>query len=141
MPANPLAAAEAYETLIYSLPDVFPCIEMSTLVVAGIGPMTAVVRWEVYFGQGLYLRVMEVVNFRQRRIERYGYELWRGNEELWWYDSWPHPDLPDLRSTDPHHKHIPPDIKHNRVPAPGMSFIAPNLPSLLREVEEGWVRK
>jgi len=136
MPTNPLASIEAYEALIYSLPDVFPHIRMSTLVVASIGPMTAVVRGEVHFGQSLYLRVLEVVNFRQRRIERYGYELWKGNEELWWYDSWPHPDLPELRSTDPHHKHVPPDIKHHRVPAPGIGFSAPNLPLLMREVEQ-----
>ncbi|PKO22677.1 MAG: hypothetical protein CVU38_08245 [Chloroflexi bacterium HGW-Chloroflexi-1] len=141
MPTNPLASIEAYEALIYSLPDVFPHIRISTLVVASIGPVTAVVRGEVHFGQGLYLRVLEVVNFRQRRIERYGYELWKGNEELWWYDSWPHPDLPELRSTDPHHKHIPPDIKHHRVPAPGIGFAAPNLPLLMREVEQEHLSK
>ena len=36
----------------------------------------------------------------------------------------------------PHHKHIPPDIKNHRVPAPEMSFARPNLPSLIAEVEE-----
>ena len=39
------------------------------------------------------------------------------------------------QSTHPHHKHIPPDIKHNRIPAPGLSFDEPNLPFLIREVE------
>jgi hypothetical protein len=141
MPTNPLASIETYEALIYGLPDVFPHIQMSTLVVASISPATAVVRGEVYLGENLCLRVLEVVNFRQRRIERYGYELWRGNEELRWYDSWPHPDLPELRSTDPHHKQIPPDIKHHRVPAPGMSFTAPNLPLLMREVEQEYLSK
>ncbi len=38
-------------------------------------------------------------------------------------------------STHPHHKHIPPDIKHNRIPAPNLSFDAPNLPFLIQEVE------
>lgn len=38
-------------------------------------------------------------------------------------------------STDPHHKHVPPDIKHNRVPAPGLGFDAPNLPFLITEIE------
>jgi hypothetical protein len=33
------------------------------------------------------------------------------------------------------HKHIPPDIKHHRVPAPEMSFTRSNLPLLLREIE------
>ena len=139
MAANPLVSIEAYEALIYGLPDAFPCIQMSTLVVASIGPVTAVVRGEVHFGQRLYLRVIEVVSFRQRRIEPYGYEMWRGDTELWWYDSWPHPDLPDLRSTDPHHKHIPPDIKHHRVPAPWFSFTAPNLPLLIQEVKRTYL--
>ena len=38
--------------------------------------------------------------------------------------------------TLPHHKHILPDIKHHRIPAPDMSFTQPNLPALIREIEE-----
>jgi hypothetical protein len=41
-----------------------------------------------------------------------------------------------LQSTHPHHKHIPPDIKHHRVPAPAMSFTQPNLPALTLEIEQ-----
>jgi hypothetical protein len=37
--------------------------------------------------------------------------------------------------TDPHHKHVPPDIKHHRIPAPGLSFAAANLPLLIHEIE------
>jgi hypothetical protein len=40
-----------------------------------------------------------------------------------------------LASTHPHHKHIFPDIKHHRVPAPGLSFDRPNLPVLIAEIE------
>jgi hypothetical protein len=29
---------------------------------------------------------------------------------------------------------IPPDIKHNRIPAPGLSFTQPNLPFLIEEI-------
>jgi len=29
----------------------------------------------------------------------------------------------------------PPYIKHNRIPAPEMSFTQPNLPALIREIE------
>jgi len=134
MSTNPLASIVDYEAFIYGLPDAFASIQMSTLVVVHTGPVTAVVRGEIHFGHGLVLRVLEVVNTRQQRIERYGYELWRDSEELWWYDSWPHPDLPDLAATHPHHKHIPPDIKHHRVLAPGLSFAVPNLPFLIREI-------
>jgi hypothetical protein len=69
-------------------------------------------------------------------ITSYGYEVWRGEEKLYWYDSQPHPDDPMLASTDPHHKHIPPDIKHHRIPAPELSFTRPNLPVLIEEVEQ-----
>jgi hypothetical protein len=139
MPTNPLASITDYETFIYGLPDAFPCIRMSTLVVVHTGPVTAVVRGEIHFEQGLVLRVLEVVNARQQRIERYGYELWKGNGELWWYDSWPHPDIPELASTHPHHKHVPPDIKRHRVPAPGLSFDSPNLPFLVRDIEQTYL--
>jgi len=83
MPTSPLASVADYETFIYGLPDTFPCVRMSTLVVARVGPVTAVVRGEVHFGQGFVLRVLEVVNARRQRIERYGYELWKEGERLW----------------------------------------------------------
>jgi len=35
----------------------------------------------------------------------------------------------------PHHKHIPPDIKHHRIPAPHLSFVEPNRPFLIEEIE------
>jgi len=40
-----------------------------------------------------------------------------------------------LAVTDPHHKHIPPDIKHNRISAPALSFDKPNLPFLIEEIK------
>ena len=55
-------------------------------------------------------------------------------KRLYWYDSQPHPHTPELQNTHPHHKHIPPDIKHNRIPAPGLSFTQPNLPFLIEEI-------
>jgi len=63
------------------------------------------------------------------------YEVWHGDEKLYWYDSQPHPNDASLQSTHPHHKHVPPDIKHNRVPAVNMSFTQPNLPSIVTEIE------
>ncbi|MBA4379720.1 MAG: hypothetical protein C0393_03390 [Anaerolinea sp.] len=139
MSAHPLGSIADYEKFIYSLPDTFPCIQISTLVVAHTGPMTAVVRGEIHFGLGLVLRALEVVNARRQQIERYGYELWKDGEELWWYDSWPHANMPELASTHPHHKHIPPDIKRHRVPAPGLSFDSPNLPILIQEIEQNFL--
>jgi hypothetical protein len=62
--------------------------------------------------------------------------VYRHDERLYWYDDFPHPNNATLASTFPHHKHVPPDIKHNRIPAPEVSFMRPNLPVLLREIEE-----
>jgi len=68
-------------------------------------------------------------------IEGYSYEGWKGSDKLYWYDSQPHPNDPMLQSTHPHHKHVPPDIKHNRVPTSNISFEQPNLPVLIEEIE------
>ncbi|MEE4356833.1 MAG: DUF6516 family protein, partial [Desulfococcaceae bacterium] len=51
-------------------------------------------------------------------IESYGYEIWQNSDKISWYDSQPHPNTPELAENHPHHKHIPPNIKSNRIPAP-----------------------
>jgi hypothetical protein len=89
----------------------------------------------VFFSGGFRLRVREELDFEARLITAYGYEVYRGSERLFWYDDFPHPNDPMLATTFPHHKHVPPDIKRNRVPAPQMSFTRPNLPVLLQEIE------
>ncbi len=61
-------------------------------------------------------------------------KVWRGDEKLYWYDSQPHPDNPVLQSSDPHHKHLAPNPKQNRIPAPAMSFTQPNLPVIIEEI-------
>lgn len=134
--SSPLESIAAYEKLIYGLSEAFPCIQMSTLVVVHTGPMTAVVKGEAFFGQGLVLRVMEVLDTHQQEVGHYGYELWQGDEELWWYDSWPHPDDPSLAVSHPHHQHVPPDIKNHRIPAPELGFSSPNLPFLIQKIEQ-----
>jgi hypothetical protein len=34
-----------------------------------------------------------------------------------------------------YHRHVPPNIKRNRIPAPGLSFTRPNLTFLIEEIE------
>jgi hypothetical protein len=51
------------------------------------------------------------------------------------FPSQPYPNDPTLASTDPHHKHVPPDIKRHRIPAPALSLTSPNLPVLIEEIE------
>ncbi len=126
-----------YELFIYALQDNYPIIQASTLTVIRQASDVATVEGELVFRGGLRLRVLEVVRFdlNPPRLARYGYEIWRGSEKLYWYDSQPHPHDPTLAATHPHHKHIPPEIKHHRVPAPDLSFTRPNLPFLIQEIE------
>jgi len=134
---SPFQSLRDYEEFVYGLSQRFPTIASSTLVVARRGARMATVTGEIHFPQGRRLVVKERLSFDAGPLvlERYGYEVWRGSEKLYWYDSQPHPDNPTLAATHPHHKHIPPDIKHHRVPAPELSFTRPNLPVLIEEIE------
>ena len=127
-----------YELFIYALQDHFPSIRISTLTVIRQASHVAMVEGEVYFRDDVKLRVLEIVRFdvTPSSISRYGYEVWQGKEKLYWYDSQSHPHDIELAITHPHHKHIPPDIKHHRIPAPGLSFMNPNLPFLIQEIEQ-----
>ena len=126
-----------YELFIYALQDNYPSIQTSTLTVIHQANAVATVEGDLLFRNGLRLRVLEVVRFDMAppRLSRYGYEVWRGGDKLYWYDSQPHPNDPVLAATDPHHKHVQPDIKHHRVPAPELSFTHPNLPFVIEEIE------
>jgi len=136
--SSALRTPEDYELFVYTLSEQFPFIRKSTLIFVRRGATLGRVAGELSFDHDVRLVVRERLIFDRLPvvIDFYGYEIWRGNEKLCWYDSQPHPDDPVLHSTDPHHKHIPPDIKHNRIPAPEMSFNRPNLPVLIREIED-----
>jgi hypothetical protein len=134
---NPLRTAEDYELFVYTLPDQFPAVRRSTVAFIRRGASLARVVGDLYFDHEIRLVVRERILYHRLPavIDEYGYEVWRGEEKLYWYDPQPHPTVVSLRSTHPHHKHVPPDIKHNRIPAPGLSFDRPNLPMLIREIE------
>lgn len=134
---NPLQSLPEYEKFVYSLTQHYPSIVRSTLVVIRRGATIAVLNGEIELEGGYRLIVREKLSFARvpGAIIGYGYEVWHKDQELFWYDSQPHPDDPTLADTHPHHKHIPPDIKHHRVPAPGLSFDQPNLPFLIAEIE------
>lgn len=131
-----LTSLQSYSHFIYTLPDRYPRIRHSTLVLAPLGSSIASLQGEIHFEQAIVLRVVEELDFLVQRIDYYSYSVSQQGERLYWYDPQPHPHIPSLQSTHPHHKDVPPDIKHNRIPAPGISFIAPNLPFLLQEIEQ-----
>ncbi len=112
-----------------------PSVTRSTVAVWSDSSYTGIAEGEVFFDRGFRLRLREELDFEAGLITSYGYEVYRGEERLFWYDDFPHPADPTLAPTLPHHKHVPPDIRHHRIPAPEMSFVAPNLPALLREIE------
>lgn len=126
---------EDYCTQIAHLPDQFSSIRSSTLTVYTIGPFAAEVEGQLTFDGGHVLYVWELLDLDTRTIRSYSYELDRAGERVWWYDPTGHPEDPALAATHPHHKHVPPDIKRHRVPAPEISFTRPNLPFLIQEIE------
>lgn len=134
---NPLRTQEDYELFLYTLIEQFPLVRRSTVALIRRGASLARVAGELHFDHEIRLIVRERVLYHRLPavIDEYGYEVWQGEDKLYWYDSQPHPNVPTLQSTHPHHKHIPPDIKHNRIPAPEMSFTRPNLPALIRKIE------
>ena len=134
--SNPLRTPEDYELFLYTLREQFPSVRRSTITFVRRGVTLARVAGELGFDYGIRLAVRERLVYQRLPvvIDWYGYEVRRGEEKFYWYDSQPHPNEQALQSTHPHHKHIPPDMNHHRIPAPEMAFARPNLPALIREI-------
>jgi hypothetical protein len=118
-----------------------PSILYSTVSVWSVSPYTGIAEGEIFFKNGVRLRIREELDFDAFLIASYGYEIYQGEDRLYWYDDFPHPNDITLAPTYPHHKHIPPDIKHNRIPAQDLSFTNPNLPFLIQEIELRTLKK
>ncbi len=125
---------EAYDRLIYSLTDSFPEVASSSLHLYPNSSTTCFVRGSVWFRSGLELRVVEYLDLSDGELLAYSYTVFQGEERICWYDPQPHPEIPELSSTFPHHCHKLPNIKHNWHPAPGISFAEPNLSTLIAEI-------
>ena len=133
----PFPSRSDYEALIYSLPqDHSDLIQESTLRLFSTSALTGKLEGEIRFNRGLTLKVREFIDFKVARIVDYSYTLFRHGQKIRWYDPQPHPEVRELADTFPHHFHEEPDIKHNRKPAPGISFDAPNLPALINAIIE-----
>lgn len=134
---TPFQSLRDYEEYVYTLRLQFSSVLQSTLVLIPRGRRIAILQGELLFERGFRVSIKERLSDEVGHvtIEAYGYEIWRDSEKIAWYDAQPHPDVPELQSTFPHHKHVPPDIKHHRIPAPGLSFDEPNLPNLITEIE------
>ena len=129
----PFPTRSEYESFIYNLGNQYSEIQESTLRLFTVSTQSAIVEGEIRFANGLTLRVLEIINLRARVIQKYSYTIFYNGEKLRWYDPQPHPEIEALQSTFPHHRHDPPNIKQNRLPAPGILFDAPNLETLIRD--------
>lgn len=134
MSANFLHSMTAYSQFVAEWLD-RATVERSTITVWPVSPYSGIAEGEVWFRHGFRLRMREEIDFDEGLITAYGYEVYQGQEKIYWYDDFPHPHDPSLASTHPHHKHVPPNIKRNRIPAPGLSFASPNLPQIIMEIE------
>ena len=135
MVINPLKSLADYSRFVAELLN-RPTVLRTTVVVWSDSPHTGTTEGEVLFSNGFSLRMREELDFEAGLITSYGYEIYQRGERLYWYDDFPHPNDRALASTFPHHKHVLPNIKQNRVPAPEMSFTHPNLPVLIRQFEK-----
>lgn len=135
---NPFQSLRDYELFVYTLASRFSSILASTLIIAQRSNSFAELTGELAFSDAFRLTVYERLTWDagQVKIVGYSYEGWREGVKLYWYDSQPHPNDITLQSTHPHHKHIPPDIKHHRIPAPDIGFDQPNLPVLIVEIDK-----
>ena len=154
---DPLASASMYEAFIYGLADRFPPIHRSTLIYVASGSLFGRVEGpRLLCGERRSLRTgipelrkatsskamatrsrvpSSILRVRVRQgLMSTAKPLIPNKEKLYWYNSFPHPNDPSLASPDPHHKHVPPDIKHHRIPAPDLGFTHPNLPFLIEEM-------
>jgi hypothetical protein len=125
---------EACERLIYTLTDSYPEVVTSSLRLYQNSPTTCFIRGSVWFRNGLELRVFEYLDLSDGELLEYSHSVLQGEERIRWYDAQPHPEIPELASTFPHHYHASPDIKQNRRPAPHISLMEPNLPALCTEI-------
>ena len=130
----PLDDIASYSAWVYALAERHPKLTGSTLALAPIGATLAKLEGRIECEGGFPVAVWELVDFAARRIRTYSYEVHRHGEKIGWYDPWPHPEIAELAAAFPHHKHLPPDLRHHRVPAPGISFEMPNLDVVIEDV-------
>lgn len=135
MPGNPLESLDNYSRFVVESLN-RPTVKRSTVTIWSDSRYTGVAEGNVFFSNGIRLRLREELDFDANLIASYGYEICRGEERLYWYDDFPHPNDAYLTSALPHHKHVPPNIKTNRAPAPHITFVKPNLPVLIKEIEQ-----
>ncbi len=128
-----LLSRSEYEHYLYvQLPQQAEVVR-STLRLYTNSATTSIVRGQIELVNGLTVQVFEFIDLADETLLEYSYAVYEGDEKIRWYDAQPHPENPVLKQTFPHHFHAAPDIKHNRQPAPGISFDSPNLLTIIND--------
>lgn len=127
-----------YSAFVYTLRERHSIVTGSNLTLVLIGATLAKLEGRIECQGGIHLEVWELIDFAERRLRTYSYEVYRAGEKICWYDAWPHPEIPALAATFPHHKHLPPGLRDTRVCAPGIGFESPNLDVVLADVRRDW---
>ena len=107
MHLNPPSSVADYSHFIAEI-VIRTTIDRSTVIVWSDSPYTGIAEGEIFVLNGFRRRLREELDFDTNLIASYGYEVYRGEERLFWYDDFPHPELPGLASTFPHHKQYRP---------------------------------
>jgi hypothetical protein len=136
----PLDDIANYSALVYALVERHPFVTSSTLALVPIGATLAKLEGRIECQGGVHVEVWELIDLAASRIRAYSYEVYRGDQKICWYDSWEHPEIPALASTFPHHRHMLPNLRDHRVPAPGISFESPNLDVVLNDIHRDWLQ-
>ena len=137
--SSPLDGIASYSAFVYAVAERHSFVTHTALTLAPIGATLAKLEGRIECQGGVHVEVWELIDFRARRIRTDSYEVYRGDEKLSWYDAWEHPEIPELTATFPHHKHVQPNMRDNRVAAPGIRFDAPNLDVVLADVRRNWL--
>jgi hypothetical protein len=93
-----------YEHFVRTLLEQFPAVRRSTVIFVRRGATLARVAGELQFDLGLRVVIRQRLLFHRLPgvIDEYGYEVSKGDERLYWYDSHPHPGDSTVQSTHPH---------------------------------------
>lgn len=131
-----------FEFFVYGIKDKYPEINVSKLIFQRLGRTIGELLGEIEFDNDIKLKITERIDFSDNTIASYRYEVYQGKDILYWYDPQPHFDESSIAITFPHHKHIHPNIKPHRVPAPGLGFNLnkiTNLPFLIEEISNNLI--
>jgi len=81
-----LSSIEAYSQAIYAALDSAAFVRRHTVRIYSRGAWIGVLEGQIEFDQRLVLRVFERMDFARQRIMVYSYEVWQGQQQLYWYD-------------------------------------------------------